>query len=53
MDLLDEKEYYIAYFDILGYKDFFTHASKKQIHDIVSMIYDGISDIKSYLKRTE
>ena len=22
MDSLDEKEYYIAYFDILGYKDF-------------------------------
>lgn len=51
MDLLDEKEYYIAYFDILGYKDFFTHESKKQIHDIVSMIYDGISGIKSYLNR--
>ena len=26
MDLLDEKEYYIAYFDLLGYKNF--HMSK-------------------------
>lgn len=51
MSLLEEKEYYIAYFDILGYKDFFTHESKEQIHKIVTMIYDGISGIKSYLNR--
>ncbi len=51
MDLSEEKEYYIAYFDILGYKDFFAHASKKQVHDIVSMIYEGISGIKGYLNR--
>lgn len=51
MNLLEEKEYYIAYFDILGYKDFFAHASKKQMQDIVSMIYDGISGIKNYLNR--
>lgn len=52
MDFLTEKEYYIAYFDILGYKDFFNHASEEQVQDIVSMIYDGISGIKSYLNRS-
>ena len=51
MNSWEEKEYYIAYFDILGYKDFFTYASKKQMHDMVSMIYDGISGIKNYLNR--
>jgi len=51
VNLLEEKEYYIAYFDILGYKDFFAHASKEQIYEIVSMIYDGISGIKSYLDK--
>lgn len=51
MKILEEKKYYIAYFDILGYKDFFAHSSKKQIHDMVSMIYDGISGIKNYLNR--
>ena len=49
MNQLEEKEYYIAYFDILGYKDFFAHASQEQVYEIVSMIYDGISGIKSYL----
>ena len=48
---MEEKEYYIAYFDILGYKDFFAHASKEQICEMVSMIYDGISHIKSYLDK--
>lgn len=51
MNLPEEKEYYIAYFDILGYKDFFAHASKEQIQDTILMIYDGISNIKSYLSR--
>lgn len=51
MNLLEEKEYYIAYFDILGYKNFFAHASKEQIRDMVSMIYDGISGIKNYLSK--
>lgn len=52
MNFLVEKEYYIAYFDILGYKDFFNNASEEQVQDIVSMIYDGISGIKSYLNRS-
>ena len=51
MNLPEEKEYYIAYFDILGYKDFFSHASKETIQNTILMIYDGISNIKSYLSR--
>lgn len=51
MNLLEEKEYYIAYFDILGYKDFCAHASKEQIRNMVSMIYDAISGIKNYLSK--
>ena len=51
MNFPEEKEYYIAYFDILGYKDFFAHASKEQIQNTISMIYDGIYNIKSHLSR--
>lgn len=42
MHLPEEKEYYIAYFDILGYKDFFSCASKATIRNTILMIYDGI-----------
>ena len=42
MNLPEKKEYYIAYFDILGYKDFFGHASKETIRNTILMICDGI-----------
>lgn len=50
LELLESKEYYIAYFDILGYKNFFDNISKEMADTIVSSIYEGISGTKRYLE---
>ena len=37
------KNYYIAYFDILGYKDFF-RINPEKVHDFLYMIHSGIQE---------
>lgn len=46
----DLKEYYIIYFDILGYKQYFEENKDHQqlLHDIKGMIADIINDIQLY-----
>ncbi len=43
------KEYYIAYFDLLGYKDFFkSHPNKAE--EFLSAIHDSIFNTKKYIQ---
>lgn len=43
------KEYYIAYFDILGYKEFFRQHSE-QIPELLSAIHDAIQRTNEHIK---
>lgn len=43
------KEYYIAYFDLLGYKEFF-HSYPDKVGDFLQVIHDAISNIKDYIQ---
>ena len=42
------QDYYIAYFDILGYKDFFEHQSEK-VPELLKSIHDAIQHTKNHL----
>lgn len=42
------KEYFIAYFDLLGYKKFFENYPEK-VEDFLNTIYDAIKNTKAYL----
>ncbi len=42
------KEYYIAYFDLLGYKDFFEKSPEKA-SDFLNTIYEAIENTKAYI----
>lgn len=43
------KKYYIAYFDLLGYKDFFTNNPDK-VELFLESIYDAVRDTQSYMQ---
>ena len=43
------KEYYIAYFDLLGYKEFFRNYPDK-VENFLQVIYEAISLTTSYRK---
>lgn len=43
------KEYYIAYFDLLGYKNFF-EANPEKVEDFLNIIYDAIQNTKKYIR---
>lgn len=43
------KEYYIAYFDLLGYKDFFKNHPDK-VEEFLSAIHDSISSARRYIQ---
>lgn len=42
------KDYYIAYFDLLGYKNFFERNPEK-VGDFLNTIYEAIQNTKSYI----
>jgi len=44
------KEYYIAYFDLLGYKEFFRNYPDK-VENFLQVIYEAISLTTSYTYR--
>lgn len=44
------KEYYIAYFDLLGYKQFFKSYPNK-VEDFLQVIYEAISNTKDYIQK--
>ena len=46
------KEYYIAYFDLLGYKEFF-HNYPGKVEDFLQIIHDAISNTKDYIQGIE
>ena len=43
------KEYYIAYFDLLGYKEFFRNYQDK-VENFLQVIYEAISLTTSYIQ---
>ena len=43
------KEYYIAYFDLLGYKEFFRNYPDK-VENFLQVIYEAISLTTSYIQ---
>ena len=43
------KEYYIAYFDLLGYKEFFQSYPDK-VKDFLQVIHEAISNTKNYIQ---
>lgn len=45
------REYYIAYFDILGYKEFFSRTPEKA-SEFLDMIHAAIQDTKEYIRTT-
>ncbi len=46
---LEFQDYYVAYFDVLGYKEYFKK-DKTQILDFTKKLYSAINDTKSSLK---
>lgn len=43
------KEYYIAYFDLLGYKKFF-QSNPDKVEDFLQIIHKAISNTKNYIQ---